>query len=1621
MKSSKSKAKSAVQVDPLAQAGAQAQISADQLRAIRRWLAEQLVAHEYAKLGEGGHKQTQVPLRQVFVDLPVTTNPNATHIREDRPLFLQRLLASVPLDLRESFRARSETAHSKHGKPEKEEEELEIFAHAGSDGALRFKWSACLLIGGPGQGKSTLGQLACQLHRVALVYPAIDELTEIQRQLAHSFVEGSRTTGEMREVTNLVLPSRPLLPIQVALPDFAAWVAVSSKEASNDGTPSLLSFISSLPSARAFGINPQLLLELMGAMPSLLVLDGFDEVGATQDRLRIVDAARELLIALAEKNSHAQVVATTRPQGYADELSKIGIKFQKIYLSPLLRDEALEYADKLIFAKISGADQRARALRQIHEAAAEPATERLLTTPLQVTIMTALVQQLGRAPRERWNLFQRYFAYTYDREIERNTYASALLAEHRSHIERIHARVALLLQVEAERQGGASARMARERLEEVISEVLTEDEIAKDRRHELIRQIAVAAENRLVFLVEPEPGKFGFEIRSLQEFMAAWALTSGRDSEVEARLQQIAKAPMFRNVALFVASRLFSEGSPLRDILAERICGSLDEDDSDNLASIARSGAMLALETLEEGAALSQPKRARALMGRAVALLTLPPGLEHVRLVRIVSEETESIFTSALETALGSTGPEIQHGTGAAWLCVIDAVNRDTPWAIKIAERYWSASVPTAALFAALSRTHVDLGDWVCRRFEALGAKVNPRIAFESLVELYHERETPPRNWLTWIVAVLGGTGPWRFRNRSGIQYLSHPDRRRLTRDRPDYPHPKGKSWEEWIAIALFESAPDVGTLATALDAIASSGNTSNWSRLEWRVSWPLGCCLGVAAGPEDLRRLAEQVRSGSLGNLNSWISAERGWKGSGAAQPNLAGLASGLPWTPDSIAIGPPFLALPTWRVLELARPRARVDRVIATIREADALFNLTSAGILRHRLAELCLANWRKLSSQAAGMKFDPRSWIGLARGSASMLVPRPKFLSLGDWRAMLGLAESNYDHPWFFTPKLVIAALDELPGNPTLLHLASRLIGLHAEHYLREDELDIASIDTVIRGAGKWDALPAEIRSDIGILMVLVGEFEPAIDREIVAAMVSGADAHPGTWECLLGALRVSNLPQSRIDGFLDFIYAKIGNSHRLSDRTIRQIRDQLQKRTSDLDNQSTWSRLALPLPLPRLPLESRFSGGIPEAPVRIESIELADIGGIGRLSINLKQPLSGLGQWAVLLGPNGSGKTTILRSLVLALRNVKNPAIWPKRVFGLAWQRVQSPLEVGSISPSITVRLGDGVEHRTQFRPGHGLNVSQLPEQSRTNLFPVFAYGCRRGSALGGSAREVNLEDDSGPEVATLFDEGADLIQAETWLVALEGDTTRSVKSKKIYISVIAALRQLLGVEGIIVVDQRLWILEATGSRIPFSSMSDGYLTQAGWFLDLIARWLKIADLEGVEIDERFMSNMRGLVLIDEIDLHLHPQWQIEIISRTRALFPQMSFVVTTHNPLTLVGAQADEIWILERKGEVLSAASGSSSPMLLTGGQLYRQYFGILDIYPESLGRKLQRYSFLSGNAIRTDQEQAELESLQHELRVANADPGWEVTARVIADHSVKKPKSKVRPAPKGAV
>jgi predicted ATP-binding protein involved in virulence len=103
-------------------------------------------------------------------------------------------------------------------------------------------------------------------------------------------------------------------------------------------------------------------------------------------------------------------------------------------------------------------------------------------------------------------------------------------------------------------------------------------------------------------------------------------------------------------------------------------------------------------------------------------------------------------------------------------------------------------------------------------------------------------------------------------------------------------------------------------------------------------------------------------------------------------------------------------------------------------------------------------------------------------------------------------------------------------------------------------------------------------------------------------------------------------------------------------------------------------------------------------------------------------------------------------------------------------------------------------------------------------------------------------------------------------------------------------------------------------------------------------------------------------MTGVAIVDEIDLHLHPRWQRDVVASVRARFPRMSFVVTTHNPLTLLGARPGEIYVLRRneQGDVdvmqRDLPPGSGAEQILTG-----DWFGLVSTLDDETLRLLEEH------------------------------------------------------------
>lgn len=180
------------------------------------------------------------------------------------------------------------------------------------------------------------------------------------------------------------------------------------------------------------------------------------------------------------------------------------------------------------------------------------------------------------------------------------------------------------------------------------------------------------------------------------------------------------------------------------------------------------------------------------------------------------------------------------------------------------------------------------------------------------------------------------------------------------------------------------------------------------------------------------------------------------------------------------------------------------------------------------------------------------------------------------------------------------------------------------------------------------------------------------------------------------------------------------------------------------------------------------------------------------------------------------------------------------------------------------------------------------------------------------------------------------------------------------------------------------------------RIPAAWLSQGYQSTIAWIADLLGHLVLEAG-PGVDID---LANVTGLVLIDEIDLHLHPRWQARLVTALRAALPKVQFIVTTHSPMVLPALRREEIVLLalDERGNVVPNTP-DASPMLQTGSELYRDFFGINEAYPLSLAEDHRRYAFLVGNPVRSDAEEEEMLELRKKFQSLGLDPGWEPVAR----------------------
>lgn len=124
-----------------------------------------------------------------------------------------------------------------------------------------------------------------------------------------------------------------------------------------------------------------------------------------------------------------------------------------------------------------------------------------------------------------------------------------------------------------------------------------------------------------------------------------------------------------------------------------------------------------------------------------------------------------------------------------------------------------------------------------------------------------------------------------------------------------------------------------------------------------------------------------------------------------------------------------------------------------------------------------------------------------------------------------------------------------------------------------------------------------------------------------------------------------------------------------------------------------------------------------------------------------------------------------------------------------------------------------------------------------------------------------------------------------------------------------------------------------------------------------------------------------ATIEGIILIDEFDKHLHPTWQSQLVAKLADTFPNIQFIMTTHNPMSILDREPDEITIIKEKDGEIIAVRGNGTKTIDVSTVLL-EYFDVKSTISESMQQKINRFNRLKLQKERTKNEEKELKNIE---------------------------------------
>ncbi len=265
------------------------------------------------------------------------------------------------------------------------------------------------------------------------------------------------------------------------------------------------------------------------------------------------------------------------------------------------------------------------------------------------------------------------------------------------------------------------------------------------------------------------------------------------------------------------------------------------------------------------------------------------------------------------------------------------------------------------------------------------------------------------------------------------------------------------------------------------------------------------------------------------------------------------------------------------------------------------------------------------------------------------------------------------------------------------------------------------------------------------------------------------------------------------------------------------------------------------------------------------------------------------------WNVILGDNSSGKTCFLRCLAIGLCDEVSGAALMKELYGsfIRDGENEAKIRLTLIEPRSRQELV--IETLLERNKGYE-RISQRVLRGRRLRDKVFVcgYGIQRSILGDTSFNEYSILE----AVYTLFNYDSPLQNPEIILnrqkKPMQRRLLRMIGDVLMFDSSRDSKKQI---NKLVTTDKGI-VIKTPAGDIFLEDFGDGYRTSFTWLLDFIGWQIYGGRLSEVEK----LKNITGIILLDELELHLHPRLQRNIVNKLKSVLPNVQFILTTHSPL-----------------------------------------------------------------------------------------------------------------------